>query len=69
MSIQTPTPTATENIIDTSILEEMIRWIKSLTAVGVSPDTAANVTSRFLIAACDLASEQDDDEDDEYYEE
>jgi hypothetical protein len=62
---QTQIQTQTENIIDTSVLEEMILWIKALTAIGVSPDAAANVTSKFFIAA--FAG--DEDEDEEYYEE
>lgn len=65
------TQTQTEShLVDTSLLDEMIHWIKALTAVGVSPDTAANVTSKFFVAACDMAGDLDEDEyEEEYYEE
>lgn len=53
----------TTAIVDTAVLDEVIHWIKSLTAVGVSPDTAAQVTSQFFLTACEVVS-QDEDEDD-----
>ena len=53
-------PTETETLLDVSVLHEMISWIKALTAVGVSPDAAAEVTSKFFIAACDMTTEDDE---------
>lgn len=62
----------TQAIVDTSVLDEVVHWIKSLTAVGVSPDTAATITSQFFLAACEMITDDggDDDEDlDEDFEE
>lgn len=56
----TPT-TQTQTLIDTSVLDEVIHWIKALKEVGVSPDTAANVTTRFFIAASTVSEEDEDD--------
>ena len=55
-----PTTTA---IVDTAVLDEVIHWIKSLTAVGVSADTAAKVTSQFFLTACEMVAEGDDESD------
>ena len=55
----------TQAIVDTNVLDELCHWIKSLTAVGVSPDTAAKITSQFFLEACDMVAE-DDGEDEEY---
>jgi hypothetical protein len=55
----------TQAIVDTSVLEEVVHWVKSLTAVGVSPDTAATITSQFFLAACEMIAEEGDDEDSE----
>lgn len=56
-------------IVDSAVLEEVVHWIKSLTAVGVSPDTAAQVTSQFFLTACEMVAEGDnDDEDSDEYE-
>lgn len=52
-------------MIDTSVLDEVVHWIKTLKDVGVSPDTAANVTTKFFIAA----TEEEEEEEEEYYEE
>jgi peptide deformylase len=60
--------TQAEPLIDTSVLDEMIQWIKALTGVGVSADMAANVTSKFFIAACDMTADEEEYED-EYAEE
>jgi hypothetical protein len=54
----------TQAIVDTSVLDEVVHWIKSLTAVGVSPDTAATITSQFFLAACEMIAEDGDEEDD-----
>jgi hypothetical protein len=56
-------------IVDTSVLDEVIHWIKALTAVGVSADTAATVTSQFFLAACEMVAEEDDEEEGEFYDE
>jgi hypothetical protein len=61
MTQMTQTPT----IMDTAVLDEVIVWIKALKEAGVSPDTAANVTSRFFIAAS--TAEDDEDFADEDY--
>ncbi len=59
--------TQTKTIVDTTVLEEVVHWIKTLKDVGVSPDTAAQVTSQFFLAAVELAG--DDEEEEDYYEE
>ncbi len=57
----------TQTIMDTSVLEEVVQWIKALKDVGVSPDTAANVTTKFFIATSAIG-EEEDFEDEEYTE-
>jgi len=57
----------TQTIVDTTVLAEVVHWIKTLTDVGVSPDTAAQVTSQFFLAAVELAG--DDEEEEDYYDE
>ena len=37
--------TTTQTIVDSTVLAEVVHWIKTLKDVGVSPDTAAQVTS------------------------
>jgi hypothetical protein len=57
----------TQTIMDTSVLDEIVQWIKALKDVGVSPDTAANVTTKFFIATSAMAEEgYEDDEDEDY---
>jgi hypothetical protein len=56
----------TTAIVDTAVLDELIHWIKSLTAVGVSPDTAAQVTSQFFMTACEMVAEGDEEEGEDY---
>jgi hypothetical protein len=58
--------TATQTIVDTTVLEEVVHWIRTLKDVGVSPDKAAEVTSQFFLAAVELSG---DEEEEEYYEE
>jgi hypothetical protein len=58
--------TTTQTIVDSTVLAEVVLWIKTLKDVGVSPDTAAQVTSQFFLAAVELAG---DDEGEEYYDE
>ena len=63
-------PTAeTETSVDTSILDEMVHWIKTLKDVGVSPDTAAKCTSDFFIAAGVATTEEVWDDEGEEEEE
>jgi hypothetical protein len=50
--------------MDTSVLDEIVQWIKTLKDVGVSPDTAANVTTKFLIATSSVAEDYEDDDED-----
>jgi hypothetical protein len=57
----------TQAIVDTSVLDEVVHWIKSLTAVGVSPDTAATITSQFFLAACEMIAEEEEGEDEEEF--
>ncbi len=56
----------TETIVDTSVLSEVVNWIKTLKEVGVSADCAANVTAKFLIAA---AGAEEEEEFEDYFEE
>lgn len=51
-------------IVDSAVLDEVIHWIKSLTAVGVSPDTAAQVTSQFFLTACEMVAEEEEETED-----
>jgi hypothetical protein len=60
---------ATTAIVDTAVLEEVIHWIKALTAVGVSPDVAAQVTSQFFLTACEMVAEEEEEEGYEDYDE
>ncbi len=57
----------TQTIMDTSVLDEIVQWIKTLKDVGVSPDTAANVTTKFFIATSTVAEEYIDEDEDEDY--
>ncbi len=59
----------TETSVDTSILDEMVHWIKTLKDVGVSPDTAAKCTSDFFIAAGVATTEEVWDDEGEEEEE
>ncbi|MBS1991558.1 MAG: hypothetical protein JSS86_24885 [Cyanobacteria bacterium SZAS LIN-2] len=47
---QTATATA-PTVMDTALLDEVVHWVKTLTSVGVSPDTAVKVTTELLLAA------------------
>jgi hypothetical protein len=58
--------TQTETIVDTSVLDEVVHWIKTLKEIGVSPDTAANVAARFFLAGTDEGSME---EEEDYYDE
>ena len=60
--------TQTETMIDTSVLDEVVHWIKTLKDTGVSADTAAEVTTKFFIAAS-ASGEEEEVEEDGYYDE
>ncbi len=53
-------------IVDTAVLEEVVHWIKTLTAVGVSPDIAAQVTRQFFLTACEMVSVGEEAEGEDY---
>jgi len=56
--------------MDTALLDEVVHWVKTLTAVGVSPDTAVKVTTELLLAASAQADgEEYGEEDFEEFEE
>ena len=61
--------TATETVMDTALLDEVVHWVKTLTAVGVSPDTAAKVTTEILLAASESADDFGYEEIEEFDEE
>lgn len=61
--------TATETVMDTALLDEVVHWVKTLTAVGVSPDTAAKVTTEILLAAAESSEDFGYDEMEEFDEE
>jgi len=66
---QTATATA-PTVMDTALLDEVVHWVKTLTSVGVSPDTAVKVTTELLLAASAQADgEEGSDEEFEEYEE
>jgi len=66
---QTATATA-PTVMDTALLDEVVHWVKTLTAVGVSPDTAVKVTTELLLAASAQADgEEYGEEDFEEFEE
>jgi hypothetical protein len=57
--------TQTETIVDASVLDEVVHWIKTLTEAGVSADTAANITAKFFLAG----SEEQEAPEEDYYDE
>lgn len=59
------TQTQVQTIVEPTVLDELVHWIKTLKDVGVSADTAAQVTSQFFLAAADLGAEEEED----YYDE
>jgi len=60
------TATAPATVMEPALLDEVVHWVKTLTSVGVSPDTAVQVTTELLLAAS--AQSGDDDGEDEYEE-
>jgi len=61
------TATAPATVMDSALLDEVVHWVKTLTSVGVSPDTAVQVTTELLLAASAQA-DGDDGGEDEYEE-
>lgn len=68
------TSTRTELEVDTSpILDELVRWVKTLAGAGVSPDKAVEVARDFMLASMmaecgegeELDYDEEYDEDDE----
>ena len=57
----------TETTLDRTMLNEIVHWVKTLKEVGVSPDVAAQVATKFFVAACN-ANEDDEECWDEYSE-
>lgn len=62
----------TETTLDRTMLNEIVHWVRTLKEVGVSPDVAAQVATKFFIAACNAGEEEeswdeysDDDSDDD----
>ncbi len=62
MPVQTP-PTESGTGV---VLDELVKWVKTLSQAGVSPDKAVEVARDFLLAAC---MQEEYDEYDEYDEE
>ena len=57
-----------ETTLDRTMLHEIVHWVKTLKEVGVSPDVAAKVATKFFIAACD-SDEEEESNWDEWQEE
>ena len=57
----------TETTLDRTMLNEIVHWVKTLKEVGVSPDMAAQVATKFFIAACNT-EEEEESWDEEYSE-
>jgi hypothetical protein len=57
----------TETTLDRTMLHEIVHWVKTLKEVGVSPDVAAQVATKFFVAAC--AAAEEDEGWDEYSDE
>ena len=65
-----PTSVRQEIEAETSpILDELVRWVKTLSGAGVSPDKAAEVARDFMLASmmsdCGEGEEYDEEYDDE----
>lgn len=48
----------------TVVLDELVKWVKTLSQAGVSPDKAVEVARDFLLAA--FMSDESDEDYDEY---
>jgi hypothetical protein len=55
----------TEAVIDRTYLNELTHWVKTLNAVGVSPDKAAEIAKDFMLHSCSASIEETEEE---YYE-
>ena len=49
-----------EATLDRTMLNEIVHWVKTLKDVGVSPDVAAQVATKFFVAACNAAEDEED---------
>ncbi|MBY0356950.1 MAG: hypothetical protein K2W82_03030 [Candidatus Obscuribacterales bacterium] len=58
-----------ESGLDRSMLNEIVHWVKTLNEVGVSPDVAAQVATKFFVAACNASEEEELCDDEEYCDE
>lgn len=58
-----------ETTLDRTMLNEIVHWVRTLKEVGVSPDIAAQVATKFFIAACNTEEEEEETNWDEYSEE
>lgn len=58
-----------DQTLDRTMLNEIVHWVKTLKDVGVSPDVAAQVATKFFVAACSAAEEGEEESWDEYSEE
>ncbi len=56
-----------ETTLDRTMLNEIVHWVKTLKDVGVTPDVAAQVATKFFVAACN-ATEEEEESWDEYSE-
>jgi hypothetical protein len=73
--MQMPSSTKSELDIDASpILDELVRWVKTLSGAGVSPDKAVEVARDFMLASMmaecgeegyEIDEEYDEDDDEE----
>ena len=63
-----------EPLFDRRLLGELVHWVKALKDVGVSPDKAVDVATKFILAplsmaleeCCDEEGYEDDDDEDSY---
>jgi hypothetical protein len=55
-----------EEQIESPVLDELVKWVKTLGTVGVSPDKAVEVARDFMLAACMGPDEEETEEWDDY---
>jgi hypothetical protein len=60
-----PVQTADAGTGTNVVLDELVKWVKTLGQAGVSPDKAVEVARDFLLAAC-MADEEDMEEYDDF---
>ena len=58
MSVQSEPQTGT-----TIVLDELVKWVKTLNQAGVSPDKAVEIARDFLLAAAMAGDEEYDEYD------